>query len=172
MAYTNAWSVTVPAGSELASTIDDHLRRLRLDIQERMNDIVTDWTADPVVLSAIAMPVVQKSAYYAIAGPVVSSYLDVAKVLALEITGDTDVNGLITVDLDAINTPYESANYYQIANFMGVSVAHNSFETSREVKVWQIDNIANTITLMVQDFDGVPAALNTVKVWLTMLFNG
>lgn len=53
MAYDNDWSIIIPAGSDLLSTADDHFRRLRLDIGQRMDDIVDDWTADPVVLSDI-----------------------------------------------------------------------------------------------------------------------
>ena len=49
MAYTNSWSNIVPAGSDALSTADDQIRRLRLDVQERMDDVVADWTADPVV---------------------------------------------------------------------------------------------------------------------------
>jgi len=52
MAYTNPWSDTDPPGSQNANTIDDELRQLRLDIHERMNDIVDDWEDDPVVLAA------------------------------------------------------------------------------------------------------------------------
>jgi hypothetical protein len=50
MAYSNAWSDVIPAGSELASHIDDQIRQLRLDLHERMNSLVVDWTTDPVVL--------------------------------------------------------------------------------------------------------------------------
>jgi hypothetical protein len=50
MAKTYPWSTIIPAGTEQASTADDHIRRLRLEIEERMNDIVEDWSADPVVL--------------------------------------------------------------------------------------------------------------------------
>lgn len=50
MSYTNPWSDAIPLGSSLASTIDDSIRQLRLDIHDRMNSIVTDWTADPIVL--------------------------------------------------------------------------------------------------------------------------
>ncbi len=49
MAHTNAWSNVVPAGSDPLNTADDQIRRLRLDIQERMDEVVDDWTADPVV---------------------------------------------------------------------------------------------------------------------------
>jgi hypothetical protein len=48
--YTNAWSNVVPAGSDPANTADDHMRRIRLDLFERLSDIVQDWTADPVLL--------------------------------------------------------------------------------------------------------------------------
>lgn len=53
MGYTNPWSVTVPAGTELANTIDDWLRRLRLDLEERLEDtIFVDMSADPIELIA------------------------------------------------------------------------------------------------------------------------
>ena len=49
MAHSNVWSNIIPAGSDALNTADDQLRQLRLDIQERMDEVVSDWTADPVV---------------------------------------------------------------------------------------------------------------------------
>ena len=49
MPYTNAWSNVIPAGTILARQLDDHIRQVRLDVAERMADLVEDWTADPVV---------------------------------------------------------------------------------------------------------------------------
>ncbi len=50
MAYTNAgWPTNIPAGSDALNTADDQIRRLRLDLKERFNDIVDDITTDPVV---------------------------------------------------------------------------------------------------------------------------
>ena len=49
MAHTNVWSNIIPAGSDALNTADDQIRQLRLDIQERMDEVVDDWTADPVV---------------------------------------------------------------------------------------------------------------------------
>ena len=50
MAYTNSgWPTNIPAGSDNLNTADDQLRRLRLDLKERFNDIVDDITTDPVV---------------------------------------------------------------------------------------------------------------------------
>ncbi|KKL99426.1 hypothetical protein LCGC14_1814570, partial [marine sediment metagenome] len=50
MAYTNSgWPTNIPAGSDNLNTADDQLRRLRLDLKERLNDIVDDITTDPVV---------------------------------------------------------------------------------------------------------------------------
>jgi hypothetical protein len=50
MAYTNTWDSDDPLGSADADTIDDIIRQLKFDIQERMNGIVVDWTADPIQL--------------------------------------------------------------------------------------------------------------------------
>jgi hypothetical protein len=33
---TNAWDETAPAGTQLASTIDDHMRQMKLDLRERL----------------------------------------------------------------------------------------------------------------------------------------
>ncbi|KKK74752.1 hypothetical protein LCGC14_2880610 [marine sediment metagenome] len=52
MAYTNSWTTVAPAGSAAANTADDEIRKLRLDMEERMNDLVNDWTVDPVVLKS------------------------------------------------------------------------------------------------------------------------
>ena len=50
MAHTNAgWPTNIPAGGDNLNTTDDQLRRLRLDLLERMNEIVDDFTTDPVV---------------------------------------------------------------------------------------------------------------------------
>lgn len=54
MAFTNVWSNIIPAGSDPANTADDEIRQLRLDVDERMDTLVGDWSADPiVVLTAI-----------------------------------------------------------------------------------------------------------------------
>lgn len=48
MPFSNVWSNIIPAGSDPANTADDELRQLRLDIDERMDTIVGDWSADPL----------------------------------------------------------------------------------------------------------------------------
>ncbi len=57
MAHTNAgWPTNIPAGSDALNTADDQLRRLRLDLKERFNDIVDDITADPIVIKSSLIP--------------------------------------------------------------------------------------------------------------------
>ena len=50
MAYSRAWSNITPTGSALANTIDDEVRNLRQDIQERMDTLLGagKWATDPV----------------------------------------------------------------------------------------------------------------------------
>ena len=56
MAYTNSgWPTNIPAGSDNLKTADDQLRRLRLDLKERFNDIVDDITTDPVIPKKLAV---------------------------------------------------------------------------------------------------------------------
>src|SRR5688572_3683126 len=44
MPHTNTWNNATPAGSENASSIDNHMRAMKLDVQERMN-ICFVWNA-------------------------------------------------------------------------------------------------------------------------------
>jgi hypothetical protein len=61
MAHTNAWNVTDPPGTEQAKNIDNHIRKLRVDIGDRLADLVVDVMADPLKLKADAQdPVVDK----------------------------------------------------------------------------------------------------------------
>lgn len=46
------WDETQPLGSADSDTIDEIFRDLKIQIHERMDDIVVDWTADPVVLKS------------------------------------------------------------------------------------------------------------------------
>jgi hypothetical protein len=48
MAHTRAWDVTLPPGSTQAKQIDDEIRKLRVDIDERFADVFVDVLADPV----------------------------------------------------------------------------------------------------------------------------
>lgn len=50
MAYTNAWDETQPLGTAAANTLDDIIRQLKLDVRQRMESIVENWSADPVKL--------------------------------------------------------------------------------------------------------------------------
>lgn len=66
MPYTNPWVDNIPSGSAQASTIDDQLRQLRLDIHERMDTILDTgkkWGDDPIGLPDITGTVVDRHVY-------------------------------------------------------------------------------------------------------------
>lgn len=51
MAYTNPWTTAQPVDTDAVSGADDEIRKLRLDIQERMDDIMGvpgGWATDPI----------------------------------------------------------------------------------------------------------------------------
>ncbi len=50
MAYTNIWNDTLPTGSEAANTLDDIIRGLKVDVEERFEDIfaMPNFTDDPL----------------------------------------------------------------------------------------------------------------------------
>jgi len=45
MAHTNAWNNSTPLGSEFASSIDNHMRTMKLDVDERMS-VCFKWNDD------------------------------------------------------------------------------------------------------------------------------
>lgn len=50
MPHTHPWSVTEPPGSALAADIDQKIRDLRLDLEERLEEtVIEDMSADPCV---------------------------------------------------------------------------------------------------------------------------
>ena len=61
MAYTRTWDNATPTGAEAANTIDDIIRDIKEDIDERMNDLTAGstpgagdgWTQDPVSLQLV-----------------------------------------------------------------------------------------------------------------------
>lgn len=68
MAHTNPWNVTDPPGTEQAKNIDNHIRKLRVDVGDRATDIVVDVLADPWQLKPDAQaPVVDKQLLIAFA---------------------------------------------------------------------------------------------------------
>lgn len=50
MGHTRAWDVTLPPGTTQAKQIDDEIRKVRVDVDERFADIMVDTLADPVDL--------------------------------------------------------------------------------------------------------------------------
>lgn len=54
MAYTNTWSTTTPANTDSSAGAAADMRKIRLDIQERMETLlgVGNWSTDPIVVFA------------------------------------------------------------------------------------------------------------------------
>ena len=52
MVYVRAWDETKPVGATTQSSdIDLAFQQLKADLRERLNDLVADWTTDPVTFS-------------------------------------------------------------------------------------------------------------------------
>lgn len=52
MSFTNRWRTTIPSSVVKVNQVDDHIRRLRVDIDERMDGEGVDWSADPITTTA------------------------------------------------------------------------------------------------------------------------
>jgi hypothetical protein len=54
MAYTNPWNEAAPLGGAAAATLDDIVRQLKVDLRERLDDVLATggkFTDDPILLS-------------------------------------------------------------------------------------------------------------------------
>lgn len=52
MSYTRSWSDVIPSGGSQASSIDESIQAVRVDIHERMNDIFDNWIDGPLALKS------------------------------------------------------------------------------------------------------------------------
>lgn len=57
MAYTHTWNSTTPLGSAAAADLDANIRDLKLDIEERLDDLlgIASFTADPLVATLLRL---------------------------------------------------------------------------------------------------------------------
>ena len=65
MAYTASWTTVAPTGAAAANTADDEIRKLRLDLEERLEEfLIADMSADPVVANSALVPTGQLAHVY------------------------------------------------------------------------------------------------------------
>src|SRR4051812_35163456 len=59
MTYTNDWTEVLPSSNDSASTIATEIRKLRIDIRERMETAfgVTHWDDDPLLIYILNMAI-------------------------------------------------------------------------------------------------------------------
>lgn len=121
MPYSVIWNNNTPVnGIDNNNVEDDIVREIRLGIHERMDDIVVDWTADPVVLPQLAdaLRLVKRYRYDADAGAG-SRALDPAyaqAMLIINYSGFTDASGNITINFNELDELYNMND--NILNFL------------------------------------------------------
>lgn len=54
--YTNVWTNAAPLGGIAANLLDDEIRKLRLDVEERMTALVTGFTTGGATDPVVALP--------------------------------------------------------------------------------------------------------------------
>lgn len=146
MAYTNSWSNTVPAGSAAANTIDDAIKQLRLDIQERMDALVDDWTADPVVLTTTADQTVTRFYHHSILRPVNDE--DDVDVEQLYTESDNDtaahLRGHIALPVGCVLTDFDVVIDIQSATSGVVKLYYEGFTSSPGIT--QVGSLTETVS--------------------------
>lgn len=108
MAYTNTWTTTSPLGSIQASTLDDEIRKLRLDIHERwktqfgMSD--ANAIADPQALQSLTLA-------------------DLLTAARASFSGNVTVSGILTVGTLSLGSTVGVANYARLGANLGFSTS-------------------------------------------------
>ena len=126
MAYTNSgWPTNIPAGSDNLNTADDQLRRLRLDLKERLNDIVDDFTTDPVVPKKLAISRIDGTPQVAKAWTGASFALPSGADTVIDLVQETfDTNSFHDNSVNPSRLTVTDAGYYRVnANFGIISGA-------------------------------------------------
>ena len=115
MAYSNSWSNIIPVSSDPLNTADDQLRRVRLDVQERMDDLVDDWTADPVVLSDIDVGIVTGTPDLAVVYTGAAFAIPTASTTTIDFVQETlDTGGFHSNSVNPSRLTITTAGYYFI----------------------------------------------------------
>lgn len=184
MPYTNPWDDTV-SGSLAANTIDDIISSKLLDIHERMDDIVEDWTADPVVpLSGGG----GSGAFTAMAGYndalgaglKAVSYQTVVQNLTIRYNGNTNASSQIVINLNEINAIQAGDDWnaidihlpqgpYLPVSFVGY-VVDAPFNIPIFVRNMTIDDPSNTVTLTLMTADDASPGIVPVVCAVTFGF--
>ena len=156
MAHTNSgWPTNIPAGSDALNTADDQLRRLRLDTKERMNDIVDDWTADPIVRKTLDVSRIVGDPDLAVVYTNAAFSLPSGATTIIDFVAETLDTGNPTTEFhsNSVNPSrltITTAAYYRITASIQVTSSTNKDSASFHLKKNGV-TIASTRTL----FDGV-----------------
>lgn len=173
MPYTNVWTDTDPPGAQAANTIDDELRQLRLDIHERMDDVVMDWLADPVVINPTATGFKGRDfAYDANAGGnKAGSGVDIKSILGLRLTGTTSGSGQIVVNLS--DGGFAVGSQYSASAFIGFQfwARRVSVNDAAFIQLITVNIPANTITFEFSDNTGGTINTETILAHMFLYFS-
>lgn len=178
MPYTNAWSDNTPLGTLAANQIDESIRQLRLDIHERMNMIVVDWEADPVVpISSVGFSTYGVGYNDALsAGNKALDYQSIVATLALYFQGNA-FGRIVTINLNEVNdltgtTDWQAENIYNPIpdsdNIPVLAFSGRSGSAVLGLDFATVNIVANTINL---NFDeSITISVNPVKFFIMLGF--
>lgn len=121
MARAVVWDNNTPVnGVDPNNTEDDITRFIRLGIHERMDDVVVDWTADPVVMPQIvdALRLVKRYKYDAdqAAGSRATNPFYAQAMLVIDFQGNTDASSNIFINFNEFGEVYNLTD--GILNFL------------------------------------------------------
>lgn len=108
MPYTRPWSDSTPPGSRNANEIDDAIREFKVDVHERMDDIVVDWTSDPIVLDIGGTFVNVKGLSYNDnlgGGNKVQFFNNPVAFISVQYQGTITSNARFTLNFNEVNVP-------------------------------------------------------------------
>ena len=168
MAYTRTWDEAAPTDSDAASTIDDLFRNLKIDIRERMNDILSnDWATDgddPKTLDARAFAGTPQVAvvYTNAAFPIPDGVLTVIDFVGETLDTSNPTTEFHSNSVNPSRLTIETAAYYRITASIQVTSG-----TSTTVASIHIRKNGTTIALTRTAFES--GVVSTKQMFVTYI---
>ena len=163
MAYTNNWTTVAPAGSAAANTADDEIRKLRLDMEERLEEVVIeDMTTDPVVHKAIAVSLIDGTPDLAVVYTNALFALPTGGITTIDFVGETlDTGSFHDNSSNPSRLTITTAAYYRLSCRMYATSGASAYSASMHLR-----KNGSTIASVQKNWNGTRLVEN---MWLSYI---
>lgn len=164
MAYVNPLDPLTPTDLDPADEGDDNLRQIKAALIERLETLVEDVDADPLVPRSEVFGVPFYGEFNADT-PALGAFGIAEKILALRVAGTTDASGEIIVTLGTVNSG--SGEIFTMANCVGIFAQAQAPDIAAVTPNQAVvrDDVSNAFTLRVQNETAHAVVWNVLLVF-------